>query len=202
MFQLLLVRHGETDWNRSQRFQGQSDVPLNATGRAQAEAIARRLAGKQIDALYASDLSRAWDTAAAIAAVHNLEVRAEPNLREGHFGEWEGATYAEIQARDPEAVNAWHDDISSFAPPGGETLDQLAERVKKAYDKIAPQHTDQTVLLVAHGGSLQMLIAYLLGLPPKAFWQFHLGHCSLSNISVYDTGAIINVLNDSNHIKS
>lgn len=200
MIKLFLVRHGETDWNVKQRFQGQSDVPLNATGRAQAMAIAQRLSGEQIDAIYASDLSRAWDTAAAIAKTRALKIRPEPNLREGNFGEWEGATYDEIQTRDPEAVKAWHEDLSTFAPPGGETINQLTARVKKTYQQITTEHEDQTVLLAAHGGSLQMLIANLLGLPPKAFWQFNLDHCSLSRISVYDTGAIINLLNDTNHI--
>jgi len=199
MLQILFVRHGETDWNVKQRFQGQSDVPLNAKGRAQAKAVAKRLAAEEIDIIYASDLSRAWDTAAAIGENHSVDIHREPNLREGDFGEWEGATYDEIQARDPEAVNAWHEVISTFAPPGGETLDQLAARVEKVYQNIAANHSDQTVLLVAHGGSLQMLIAHLLGLPPKAFWQFNLDHCSLSKISVYEAGAIINSLNDTNH---
>jgi alpha-ribazole phosphatase len=200
MIQLLLVRHGETDWNASQRFQGHSDVPLNENGRRQAEAIAQRLAEHELEAIYASDLSRAWDTAAAIAAHHNIEPIAEAKLREGSFGQWEGLTYAEIEQREPEAVKAWHADISSFQPPDGESIHQLYERVVAAYQQIAARHAGQTVLLAAHGGSLQMLICYLLGLPPKSFWQFNLGHCSLSKISVYDAGASINLINDTNHL--
>lgn len=200
MLHLLLVRHGETDWNLSQRFQGQSDVPLNEKGHQQAAAIARRLANEEIHAIYASDLSRAWDTAEAIAKNHAREIIAEPRLREGSFGQWEGLTYAELRQREPDAVEAWHEDISSFAPPDGETLYQLAERVDAAYQYIAAKHQDQSVLLVAHGGSLQMLISTLLGLPPISFWQFNLDHCSLSKISIYGEGAIINALNDTNHL--
>jgi alpha-ribazole phosphatase len=200
MITLYLVRHGETEWNAEQRFQGHSDVPLNENGRRQAEAIAQHLATQELDAIYASDLSRAWDTAAAIAAHHDIELAAEANLREGSFGQWEGLTYAEIEQRDPKAVAAWHEDISSFSPPAGESIHQLHDRVAAAYRQIAARHADQTVLLVAHGGSLQMLICLLLGLPAKSFWQFNLGHCSLSKISIYEAGAIINTINDTNHI--
>jgi len=197
---LYVVRHGETEWNADQRFQGHSDVPLNERGRQQAEAIGERLANVEMHAIYASDLSRAWDTATAIAAHHEIEPISETNLREGSFGQWEGLTYAEIQKRDPEAVEAWHDDIGTFSPPEGETIHQLYDRVAAAYEQIAAQHQDQNIVLVAHGGSLQMLICQLLGLPAKSFWQFNLSHCSLSKISIYETGAIINVLNDSGHI--
>lgn len=200
MIRLLFVRHGETDWNRAQRFQGQSDIPLNATGRAQAQEIGRRLAKEEIDAIYASDLSRAWDTASVIANLHGIEPTPEPALREGSFGQWEGLTYNEIQQRDPEAVQAWHEDLSTFTPPGGETIQQLSERAVAAYQQIESKHQDQTVLLVAHGGSLQMLICSLLGLSAKSFWQFNLDHCSLSKIMVYEAGAIINYLNDTNHL--
>jgi len=200
MLHLLLVRHGEPDWNLTNRFQGHSDIPLNITGHQQAAAIGGRLAKEEIHAIFTSDLSRARDTAKKIAENHACDIIVEPRLREGSFGQWEGLTYAELQQRQPEAVEAWHEDISSFAPPGGETLHQLARRVDQAYNDIAANHQDQTVLLVAHGGSLQMLIANLLELPPKSFWQFNLDHCSLSKISVYDESAIINSLNETNHL--
>ncbi len=200
MTQLLLVRHGETDWNLAQRFQGHTDVPLNENGRQQAAAIAQHLADEEIHAIYASDLNRASSTATAIAEHHPCEVIAEPLLREGDFGQWEGLTYTEIQARDPEAVRAWHEDLLNFAPPDGETPRQLAERVASFYSNIQAQHHDETLLLVAHGGSLQILICLLLDIPIEKFWQFNLAHCSLSKISIYKEGAIINYLNDINHI--
>jgi alpha-ribazole phosphatase len=203
MTQLYLTRHGETDWNIKQRFQGHSDIPLNENGRCQAADLARRLAEESIDAIYASNLSRAWETAETIAEHHSCPLIAEPGLREASFGKWEGMTYNEIQASDPEAVQAWHEDMANFAPPEGETPDQLAQRVASAYATINQQHgNDETVLLVAHGGSLQMLIANLLQLSPAHFWQFHLKPCSLSLISVYEEGPILNLLNDTCHLKT
>ncbi|MBC8507673.1 MAG: alpha-ribazole phosphatase [Anaerolineales bacterium] len=200
MLNLLLVRHGETEWNLSQRFQGHSDVPLTNIGQQQAASIARRLADEEIHAIYTSDLSRAWDTAMAISEFHEIDLQSELRLREGNFGQWEGMTYAEIEQSDPEAVKAWHEDLLNFSPPGGETPLQLSRRVTSFYDEIQTKHSDQTLLLVAHGGSLQILICLLLDIPIGKFWQFNLEHCSLSKISIYPEGAIINVLNDTGHL--
>lgn len=200
MPQLILTRHGETEWNVAHRFQGQSDVPLNARGRQQAAQLAQRLTAEHFDAIYASDLSRAWDTAQAIAAHHTCPLIAEPRLREGDFGEWEGCTFEELEQRDPEKVKAWMEDVGNFTPPGGETLPALAGRVAAAYTEIAKNHTDdETILLVAHGGSMQMLIRHLLDLPINKFWQFQLSHCSITKIAVYPEGAIINLFNDTCH---
>ncbi len=202
MTQLILTRHGETDWNVAHRFQGQSDVPLNGRGREQATLLAQRLAAiETFDAIYASDLSRAWDTAQAIAAHHTCPLIAVPGLREGNFGEWEGCTFEELQTRDPEKIKAWMEDVGAFTPPGGETLHTIAERVAAAYEEIAHKHSDEeAILLVAHGGSLQMLIRHLLGLPINKFWQFQLSHCSITKIAVYPEGAIINLFNDACHL--
>jgi len=195
-----MVRHGETDWNLKGRFQGHSDVPLNSIGRQQSAAIARRLAGEDLHAIYASDLSRAWDTAVAIGNHHECEIIADPRIREGNFGQWEGMTYAEIETRDPQAVKAWHEDLLNFAPPAGETPLQVAARAAAFNDDLRANHQNEALLLVAHGGALQILTCLLLGIPIEKFWQFNLDHCSLTKISVYDEGAIINLLNDTNHI--
>ncbi len=200
MLQLLMVRHGETDWNLTHRFQGHSDVPLNKNGREQVAAIARRLASEDLHTIYASDLSRAWDTAVAIGDHHTCEIIADPRIREGNFGQWEGMTYAEIETRDPQAVKAWHEDLLNFAPPDGETPLQVAARVAAFNDDLRANHQNETLLLVAHGGALQILICLLLDISIEKFWQFNLDHCSLTKISVYPEGAIINLLNDANHI--
>jgi probable phosphoglycerate mutase len=196
MTRLLLVRHGLTDWNAAQRFQGQHDVPLNEVGQYQAAALAGRLACEPLLAILASDLQRARATAAAIAARHTCPMIAEPRLREISFGAWEGLTYAEIAARDPARLAAWEDNILENAPPEGETLAQLAGRVQAVLDELLLAEAGETLLLVAHGGPLQVLVCLALGLPPEKYWQFHLSPGSLSEIAIYPQGGIVNLLNE------
>ena len=202
MTRLLLVRHGLTDWNAAQRFQGQHDIPLNPTGEQQAAALGERLAGEALQAIVASDLQRARVTARAIAAHHTCPVTVEPRLREISFGAWEGLTYAEIAGRDPAGLAAWEDNILENAPPGGETLRQLAERVQAALDELLKAHDGETLLLAAHGGPLQVLVCLALGLPPEKYWQFHLSPGSLSEIAIYPQGGILNLLNDACHVRA
>jgi alpha-ribazole phosphatase len=201
MVRLILARHCETAWNVQARHQGQADVELNETGRRQAAALARRLAHENIHAIYASDLHRAWETAQDSAAPHDLAVRAEPRLREIDFGDWEGLTYSEIRERDPRALAAWEADPLHVAPPGGETLGQVAARVQSALDDIACAHGEQTVLLVAHGGPLRVLVCLALGLDPQAQWQFRLDTAAISEVEIHEAGAILNCLNDAEHLR-
>lgn len=201
MTRLLLVRHGETDWNVARRYQGQSDVPLNGRGEQQAQAVAARLRDESIDAIYASDLSRAWETARAIAAQHEkLAIVSEPRLREMNFGEWEGLTYDEICQCEPLAAENWNQILMEAGPPKGESLPQLAARIREMLNDIIAAHPEKTVLLVAHGGTLMVLICLLLGHPLEKYWQFRLEKASLSEIEVYPEGAIVNHLNDTGHL--
>jgi broad specificity phosphatase PhoE len=149
---ILLVRHGETDWNLERRIQGHSDRPLNETGLAQARALADELAGESIDAVYASDLVRAVDTARAVAAPLGLSVDVVPALRERDFGTWEGLTDDEILTRFPQArTQPWGD---------AETPEELAERVVEALRSIAARHPDATVLVVSHGGPVRAVLRH------------------------------------------
>lgn len=194
---LLLIRHGQTDWNLEQRFQGQSDIPLNETGRKQVQALAERLAAEQFDAIYSSDLQRAAETAKIICV---SQIHRDPRLREVHFGDWEGLTYDEIKAKYPEPLAAWEADIFKNAPPKGETLEELSVRVQSMLDELHEKHDDQNILIVAHGGVLQTLICLALKLPPTMYWQFHLSTASLSEVAFYPAGAILNSLNDTSHL--
>lgn len=202
MVRLILVRHGETAWNAQGRYQGQTDVPLSEAGKQQAAALGCRLAREEIHAVYASNLRRAWETATCIATPHGLPVRAEPRLREVSFGAWEGLTYGEIQERYPQALAAWEAGPLNVAPPCGETLAQVAERVRSALHDVTCAHGEQTVLLVAHGGSLQALLCLALGLAPEARWQFRLDVASLSKLYLYDESAMLMCLNDAHHLAS
>lgn len=201
MMRLLLMRHAETDWVAANRFQGQTDVPLNAHGRRQAAALAQAMAGETIQAIYASDLQRAWETAQALVASRPLAIQSEPRLREMHFGIWEGLTYDEIQQREAAALATWERDLEHTAPPGGETLLQMAERVRAVYTSILRTHAEQTVALVAHGGPLQVLCTCVLGLPARDYWHFALAPTSISEVHFYDAGPILIRLNDTHHLR-
>ncbi|MHB1294641.1 MAG: alpha-ribazole phosphatase [Anaerolineae bacterium] len=200
MVKLLLVRHGETDWNVLKRYQGRTDVPLNERGLAQAEALACRLAGDTLQAVYASDLARAYATAEAVVAPHGLQVRPEPRLREMAFGAWEGLTYSEIEARDPELVAAWRRDPCVTAPPGGETVEDVRRRLESLLDDLRQVHAQDTVALVGHGGCLQVLLCMALGLALPKRWEFRLDSASLSILDLYPEGAILSLLNDRHHL--
>ena len=200
MVRLLLVRHAATAWTVQGRFQGQTDVPLSPPGQRQGADLARRLTEETIHVLYASDLQRAWETAQAIATPHALRVQSEPRLREIAFGRWEGLTYTEIQQCDAARLAAWERDPLHIAPPGGETLLQMAERVRATYASVVATAQDKTVGLVAHGGPLQVLLCLALGLPPQAYWQFTMAPASVSELCVYEQGAILTSLNDTHHL--
>jgi len=199
---LLLIRHGQTHWNFTRRFQGHSDIFLNENGIQQAVALGERLASRRIDAVYASDLQRAHETARLVAQRHACEVRADPRLRELNFGAWEGLTYEEIKAGYPALIADWETGRHETAPPDGETLTQLAARAKPALDEIRAKHADQTVLLVAHGGTLQALFCLALDVPISKYWQFRFSHASFTEIAFYPHGAIVNVLNDTSHLEN
>lgn len=199
---LLLVRHGQTAWNAAARFMGQLDVPLDATGRIQAQAVARRLAAEKPAAIYGSALGRARETALAIQAAiaSHPEVRIEDRLNEMKFGDWEGKTYAEIKREDPENLARWESEHFYISPPGGESLPVFARRIRAAYDDICAAHGEETVIIAGHGGSLQVMLALALDMRPESFQKFRLSNASLSELGVYESGAVLHRLNDIGHL--
>jgi probable phosphoglycerate mutase len=172
---ILAIRHGETAWNVDTRIQGHLDIPLNAQGLRQAAHLAQALAeGDVVDAVYASDLSRAHATASAIAQALQQSVTAHPGLRERHFGEFQGRTFAEIEVELPEHAWHWRKRTPDWVPPGGgESLEMLRERILNTVDELAARHTGQQIVLVAHGGVLDILYraATRLELQAPRTWQ-------------------------------
>ncbi|MBN1249947.1 MAG: alpha-ribazole phosphatase [Anaerolineae bacterium] len=201
MLRLLLVRHGETDWNASGRYQGQMDIPLNAAGLEQAGILAERLRSYPIHAIYASDLDRAWQTARAVAKAQGLEPRREPRLRELSFGDWQGLTYQQIGELDPEALAAWNRDRVSCRPPGGESLGAMAARVDDLLDEIRQIYQDGTVALVSHGGTIRIVLCVLLGHPLAAYWQFEVDNTAIAEIEWRSLGPVVVRWNDAYHLK-
>ena len=155
--QLLLIRHGETTWNAEHRIQGQLDIPLSPLGVLQSARLAECLANEPIDAVYSSGQSRAWLTAAPLAARLGLEVIAEPRLRERSFGIFEGLTLDEVAERYPPEFKKWRERDPAWRPEGGESGQQLIDRVLSAVSDIGIKHPRQTVVVVSHGGVLDVL---------------------------------------------
>ena len=165
MTELLFIRHGETDWNRQLRFQGQIDVPLNATGVAQAARLAVRLAAERFDAFFTSDLGRARETAAPLASAWGQQPVVVPGLREQSFGTWEGLDVPTIKQRHGAQWQDWLQHHGDFALPGGESLRQFHARVLMSVRDIAAHATGQRLAIVTHGGVLDMLWRTAHGLP-------------------------------------
>lgn len=181
MVELLFIRHGETDWNRQQRFQGQIDVPLNATGQQQAERLAQRLAAENHDLLFSSDLQRARQTAAPLAAAWRMPAVAVAGLREQSFGVLEGLDVPTIQQRHPDLWRLWLQQDADFAPPGGESQRQFHSRVLGAVKDLAANASaaHQRLVVVTHGGVLDMLWRTVHGLPLHG-----LRECAIPNTGV------------------
>ena len=202
MLRILLVRHGETEWNAQHRYQGQSDVPLSEVGQKQAECLTRRLEGEKFDAVYASDLKRAWDTTRIIVAKMGIEIITDSRLREMNFGILEGLTFDEAQSRYPEIISAWLQDYNQ-PPPDGEPLDVFSARISSVLDDIQKKHAGQSILLVAHGGPLSELVRLVLGVPPERRWVFSMDNASLSELHFGDNDyPFLKRLNDTSHLAS
>lgn len=171
MTTLLLIRHGETDWNVEGRYQGQADPPLNETGLHQARQTALELQNLGPHALYSSDLRRARQTAQAIAEITGLTIQLEPRLREVNLGEWEGILYTEIKARYPELLRRWEEEPLKTIPPGGESIWALRHRVLDAIAEILARHTGQQVCIVSHKTPIAIIKCHYLDIPLEHIWN-------------------------------
>jgi broad specificity phosphatase PhoE len=178
---LILVRHGETDWNLERRWQGHADPGLNDTGRRQAVELAARFASTSVDALYSSDLARARETADVIGESLGLPVSLDPRLREVDVGEWSGLTSLEIEARYPERDRARRDGATPWTR--GESYEAMSARVLRALDEIATAHEPGRVLVITHGGPMRAV--WLAGGGKLSRWQ-RTSNCDLDEIAVED----------------
>jgi len=157
--ELWLIRHGQTDWNQEGRYQGQTDIPLNDNGIQQARDLATRLEGLHFASIYSSDLRRALTTAQIIAERLKLPVTVDPRLREIHQGQWEGMLFSEVAGRFPREIALRQTDPLSARPPGGESVQEVAQRVAAAANDIAQKHPGQRVIIVSHGLAIATLLS-------------------------------------------
>jgi alpha-ribazole phosphatase len=196
----LLVRHGEVEGEKNLRYYGFTDIGLSPTGFNQAELLRRRLSFKAINACYASDLRRALDTAQIIASHHGLEVIPCPQLREIHFGKLEGMTFEEIEREYPQIAQQWQLNSSHLSFPEGENLTAFFLRIASFVERLKEHHPQETILIVAHDGSLRMVLCVLLNTGLKGWWRIRLDKASLSIVEVGYQGAVLSLLNDVSHL--
>ena len=201
MTKVIFIRHGQTEWNVSGRYQGQSDVHLTAEGRQQAVKLAENFPVEELAAVYASDLNRAMVTAETIAAKFNLPVQPEAAFRELSFGQWEGLTYQQIVAQWEEAMANFmqHPDILEI--PGGESFPAVQKRALARLTELVEQHDGQTIAIVAHGAVLRTILAAALHMPLQYLWSIRQFNTAV-NIVCYDRGEnpIVELLNSTSHL--
>ena len=197
---LILIRHGETTWNRAARIQGHTDIPLSPLGLAQAERLAEALADEPLAAIYSSDLSRARQTAEALARVQGLPIRLDAALRERAFGRFEGLSWDEIAEGYPEDATRWRRREPDFAVGGGESLNTFSARCLDAARRAAAAHAGQSIALVAHGGVLDCLYraATRVALDAARSWQ--LGNATINRLLAPAEGFTLIGWNDDRHL--
>jgi len=205
MFHLYFIRHGKTDWNEQQKLQGQQDIPLNALGRRQAQAVAERLQREAFDVLYTSDLSRAYETASAINVHHGLTIVKDPRLRERSFGCFEGFTVEQSRRRYPDLRAAYERDKLNFRIPGGESRLEFIFRVGDFFEALRRQHSDQTVVVVAHGGVMGSIVSHVISRklgfdPPRFVPLFSVENCSISQLRYHGEQWLLQSLNQTDHL--
>ncbi len=197
---IIAIRHGETAWNVDTRIQGQLDIGLNDTGRWQAHRLALALAGEPIQAIYTSDLYRAWDTANAVSTATGVPLQSEPRLRERGFGIFEGKTFQEIETLWPDQALLWRKRHPEFAPQGGESLVAMRDRIQGVVNRLAAQHTGQQIVMVAHGGVMDALyrLATRQDIQAPRTWQ--LGNAAINRLLWTPDGMTIVGWSDTFHL--
>jgi broad specificity phosphatase PhoE len=202
MTRIILVRHGQTEWNRVERFRGRADVPLNVTGLAQAEATGQRIAAEwQPVAVYSSPLSRAVKTAKAIAKHFNLAVQLSPGLADIDYGQWQGLTPDEVRERWPEIHHAWHNTPHLAHIPAGETLEDLRARGMATVEELAARYAHQTIVLVGHTVINRIILLGVLGLGNECFWKLMQDTCAINVFEAQAQDYVLVSLNDTCHLK-
>ena len=199
--ELILIRHGETEWNRERRIQGHTDIGLSAAGLDQARQLATRLASEPIRALYTSDLARARETASLLADALALPPRMTPLLREVGFGAWEGLTVSELEARWPDEYAAWRQDSVTYRPPEGERIEELQQRSMAAVAEILTAHPGERVAVFGHGGSVKAILCALMGFSLSIWRRLRVDNTSISRLVFGPLGPTLTLFNDTSHLR-
>ncbi|MGE0599669.1 MAG: histidine phosphatase family protein [Dehalococcoidia bacterium] len=197
---LFLTRHGQTVTNTEGRFCGHSETDLTPKGEAQAQALGKRLAKVKLDAIYTSDFSRAIRTAGLVAGERALTPRADPDLRELHYGEWELEKGGDVARKWRTQYRLMRHEDPAWRPPGGETVAEVRARTRAAFDRIVAAHEGQRVLVVAHGTALNCLISTLLDMPESHVFRVEIANCGLTEVIVRQGRPYVLSMNDTAHL--
>jgi len=198
---ILLIRHGETAWNREKIFRGIYDIPLNENGRAQAGQVGQALKGREIHTAYSSPLSRAMETAQIALEYQGVEVKSHPGLIDFNFGEWTGLADSVAAEKWPKEHALWVSAPHQAHPPGGDTLSQVSKRAFGTLAELAQKHLDQTIALFAHRVVNKLLVLGMLTLSLERFPFIRQDNCCLNEFLGTGNDYIVVTLNDVNHIK-
>lgn len=199
---LLLMRHGQTEWNHTMRTQGRTDIPLDETGRLQAAFAAERLRNAHLDAVYTSPLLRARQTAEAVASRHGLPIIPNPLLVERDFGIWEGEEFSALVNRYPDAVRLWREDPVAYTPENAESLTDVLARCTAFLKELCARHADEeTVLVVGHSIPLRLIVAHLIGLAPRYIHSLRMDNAAYTELALREKYNTLMVLNDTGHLE-
>ena len=201
MTRIILVRHGQTPWNKDKIFRGSRDIPLNDTGREEARLAGEWLKGETIHAAYCSPLSRARDTGEAIARHHVLQVADLPGLTDLKYGDWEGLPLTEVKVKYADLYRRWETAPHTVRFPNGETLDEVKVRALAAVAAVVQRHPEQTVLLAAHRAVNKVLIAAFIGLDNSHFWRLGQDTTAINCFNAVNGTWHIMLLNDTCHLR-
>jgi len=198
--QLIIIRHGQTEWNRVERFRGRTDIDLDEIGRKQADVTARRIIEWPVSLLYYSPLKRTETAAGIIARKLSLKMLPLPGIMDIDYGTWQGLTPEEAKAKNSALYNLWMKSPHLAKFPEGESLEQLRVRAGKSVDGVVQKHPEETIALVTHKTVIQVLILHLLKLDNSRFWQIWQDVSSINVFEVKDGSAYARLINDTCHL--
>ena len=197
---LILIRHGETSCNRDRRYQGHRDIPLTEKGKEQSRRVALGLKDESLDAIYSSDLERVRYMAEAINGYHSLKINILPQLREIDFGDWEGKTYDEIRREWDSLPDEWKKEPPKIKIPRGESINELAKRVRAVVERIINNHPDQKVVITTHGGPIRIILMDALDLRLDDWWKMITSNGAISIVEYQSNKAKVLLRNDTAHL--
>lgn len=197
---LILIRHGQTDWNKEYRVQGQADLPLNELGRAQAQAIAQSLKDEKVEAIYSSPLSRALETAQAVSAYHPVAITVLNELKEMDVGETDGIYYPDLETKYPDFFRLWTADAALARFPGGETLPALQDRAWRAIQRIISSNHNDSVVVASHFFVLRTILCKVMDISLSDFRKLNISVASVSKVEFLGNKAKLVYFNDTCHL--